>query len=235
MTAHADTLTPAVGDPAGSAGTLRPRLVAGTLALAATTVAGVLLVRPWPERDAFDYGQVAPSRDSIWLGVMVDGLAFALVGITLALVVSGLVRARGATWATIGAGFTAVGGVVFAMGAYAFGALAWYATDTSTLDGETGGRLLDRAVDEVTHGMLLQMAGFLCYTVGTLLLCVALLRSGAVPRAIPAAVLVLTVVQFTPVPGRVLDLVQVALMGVLVALAVLAARTHAPRLGKPQD
>ena len=224
MTTHAENAAPAVTRAANPLEGARSTIVAAALGLASATVAGVLLVRPWPERDAFEYDQIAPSRDGIWTGVLIDGIAFAVVALSLSLVVAALARTRGAAWANVGAVVTTLGGIVFAMGAYAFGSLGWYATDTTVLDEQAGAQLLDRVVDEVAHGMVLQMAGFLACTVGTILLSVALLRSRTVSRWVPIAILALTLAQFTPVPGRALDFVQIALMGVFVLLAVMFVR-----------
>ena len=78
---------------------------------------------------------------------------------------------------------------------------------------------MDYTVDHPEHGMVVQMAGFLLFTIGTVLLGIALIRSRAVPLWLPIAFLVLVVAQFAPVPSRVLDFVQVGLMVLLVVLA----------------
>jgi hypothetical protein len=112
-----------------------------------------------------------------------------------------------------------LGGITYAMGAFGFAALAWYATETSALPVEEGTALLEYAVDHPAHVLGPQMAGFLLFTIGTVLLSVALLRSRTVPRWLPAGLLVLTAATFLPVPSRVLDSIQVVFMALLVVLA----------------
>lgn len=207
--------------------TTRTPLVAGALALGALTEAVLLVIRPWGERDAFGYDDIAPIRDEAWAGTVVDGLAVAVVAITLSITVCSLVRRRGAVWATVGAALTALGGIVFASGATAFATVLWYATDTDAVPVDVGTDLLKLATDGgASHATVLPMAGFLTYTVGSLVLSVALLRAGTVPKWLPTAFIVTTLAQFTPVPTRVLDFVQVFAMGLLFALAVLALRSR---------
>jgi len=68
------------------------------------------------------------------------------------------------------------------------------------------------------------MAGFVTYTLGTVVLCGAAIRAKVLP--IPAVVtfLALTALMFTPLPADVLDAVQIAQMLVLAAFAVLLWR-----------
>jgi hypothetical protein len=211
-----------------SVGTSRGRslIVAATLAIGAAMVATVLVFRPWPVRNSFLYHELAPVRDGIWTSILVDSLAFAAVAIGLSLVVAQLTPTRGVWLANIGAVVATVGGVVFAMGAFAFAMFTWYVTDTAALPIADGTRLLEYAVANPEHGMLLQMGGFLLYTVGTLILAGALLRAGSIPRWLPIAVIALTITQFAT-HDRVLDFVQVAAMTVLVILAALAFRYSA--------
>lgn len=194
-------------------------LAAAGLALGATGLASVLLWHPWPTRDRFGYGDIAPIRDAMWQALVVDALAFAVTAVTFSIVVCGLARARGAVWATIGAAVTTLGGMAFAMGEFGFATLSWYATDTAATSVESGTKLMAYSVDHPEHGMVVQMAGFLAFTIGSVLLLVALIRSRAVPLWLPVASLVLVVAQFAPVPSRALDFVQVGFMVLLVVLA----------------
>jgi hypothetical protein len=209
-------------------GTSRARnvIVAATLALGAAAVATVLLFRPWPVRNSFLYHELAPVRDGIWTSIVIDSLAFVAVAIGLSLVVAQLTRTRGASLANVGAVVATAGGVMFAMGAFAFASLVWYATDPAALPTADGTRLLEYAVANPEHGMLLQMGGFLLYTLGTLVLAVALIRAGSVPRWLPIAMIVLIIAQFAT-SDRVLDFVQIAAMTLLVILAALVLRRSA--------
>ena len=197
----------------------RTTLVASALAVSAAAVASVLLWHPWPTRDQFGYGDIAPVRDGMWTGIVIDATAFAVLGVALSLVVCMLARSRGAVWATVGAVVTSLGGIAFAMGAFGFASLAWYATDTTAIPVEAGAEFLKYAVDNPQHGMVLQMAGFLLFTLGSIALFIALIRARTVPLWLPITFFVLVVAQFTPVPSRVLDFIQVALMALLVVLA----------------
>jgi len=207
----------------------RRTLVASALAVSAAAVASVLLWHPWPVRDRFGYGDIAPIRDGMWTGIVIDATAFAVLGVALSLVVCMLARSRGAVWATVGAVVTSLGGIAFAMGAYGFASLAWYATDTTAIPAESGTEFLKYAVDNPQHGMVLQMAGFLLFTLGSIALFIALIRARTVPLWLPITFFVLVVAQFTPVPSRVLDLIQVALMALLVVLAWMFHRETSAR------
>lgn len=202
---------------------VRRVLLAAPLVLGALTVAAVVLLQPWGERNDLTYATLAPHRDAVWTGVLLDGLAMAAIGISLALVVAHLARGRGSVWAGVGGVFTTAGGVFFAMGIYAFGSLAWYVTDPAVLDPAQGAALLEHAHAQPQHGMVLQMAGFLTFSLGVLLLCVALLRAGTVGRWLPVLVLVLTVAQFAA-PVAILNGVQVAHLLALGAIGLASLR-----------
>jgi hypothetical protein len=202
----------------------RALVVAVTLALAAGVVALVLVLRPWPVRNSFLYQELAPVRDAIWTAILVDATSFAAIGLSLSLGVCLLARDRGALLATIGAIITTFGGMLFAMGAFAFAALTWYVTDPAVLPVAEGTSLLAYAVANPEHVMLPQLVGFLLYTIGTLFLAAALLRSRSVSRWLPIAIIGTTVAQFG-VHDRALDFVQIGAMGLLILVAVRLARS----------
>jgi hypothetical protein len=220
------TLTPeAVTTTATPSATDRVRtaIVSATLALGAVAVALIVLWQPWGERDALSYAEIQPHRDAAWLGTMVDGLAIAAIGVTLGLVVCRLVAGRGAALATIGAVLTGVGGVAFAAGMISFGSFAWYATDPAAVAPDAGDAMMTYVVDKPGHMMATQMAGFLLFTVGSLLLMGALWRARAVPRWLPIAYLALTVGLFV-LGGVAMNVVQAAQTLLLVPVAVHAMR-----------
>lgn len=221
MTAAATTPVTLVTAPS----TESPRRLLGAvpLVVGALTIAVLLLVVPWGERNEIDYAAVSPIRDAFWAGVLVDGLAMAAVGIGLALVVCRLVPGKGRRWADAGAVLTVTGSILFALGGFAYATLAWHATDSSAVDPAAGAALLDRAVESPQHSLLLQIAGFLTFTLGTVLVSVALLRSGAVTRWLPGVILVTTVLVFVS-PPRVKDGAQAVQMLTFGALALLSLR-----------
>jgi hypothetical protein len=209
--------------PSGTART-RAAIVSAILAIGAAAIAVLVLWQPWGERDHLSYADIEPHRDAAWLGTLVDGLAFAAVGVALGIAVCRLVpAARGAAVATVGAVLTGFGGVAFCAGIVSFGSLAWYATDPGAVPPDTGAALLTYVVDNPGHVMGAQMAGFLLYTLGSLLLMVALWRARAVPRWLPVAYLVLTVGVFAA-GGVVLNVVQAVQTLLLLPVAFYAAR-----------
>jgi hypothetical protein len=72
--------------------------------------------------------------------------------------------------------------------------------------------------------MGVDMAGFALTTLGSLVLAAALIRARAVPVPAVVAYLLLTVAQFTGLPGRAMDLLQIVMMALLVGFAALVWR-----------
>ncbi|BAK36566.1 hypothetical protein MLP_35520 [Microlunatus phosphovorus NM-1] len=201
----------------------RRRVAAVGLGLGALTIAGLLVTTPWGERNATSYDEIAPVRDAAWAGMLADGIAFAVVGLLFSMTVLSLVRGRGRVPALVGAIVTSLGGLLFAMGSFAFASLAWYAT-SSAIPVDAGKALMAYAAENPQHGFVPAMVGFLLFTVGSLLLAASLLRSRAVPLAAVIVFAVLTLSQFAGVEGRGLDFVQIALMLLLTGLAVVGFR-----------
>jgi len=206
---------------------IRAAIVSAVLALGAVAIAVIVLWQPWGERDALSYEDIAPHRDAAWLGTLVDGLAIAAVGVTLALAVCRLVRARGAALATVGSVLTGFGGIAFFAGMFAFGSLSWYATSPDAVPPDAGSAFMTYVNDNPGHVMLPQMLGFLLFTLGSLLLMGALWRSRSVPRWLPIAYLVLTVGIFA-LSGLLLNVVQAVQTLLLVPVAFYALRRARP-------
>ena len=206
------------------------RVAAAALATSAATVATLLVVKPWGERlntsaeDFVSYDSLVDIRDAAWWGMLADGFAFAVVGLTASLCVLHLIRGRGRSAGLAGAVLATVGGILFAMGASAFATFVWFAT-ASELPGGAGRALVDYANDHAGHLVGLEMAGFLAYTLGTVVLAVALIRVRAVPGAAVAVFLLLTGALFVmPSASLALDILQIAQMLMLVAFAVVVWR-----------
>jgi hypothetical protein len=206
----------AANTPAGDR--LRQLTPAVGLALGAITIAVLLVLTPWGERNALGYDDIAPVRDAAWLGMLLDGAAFGVVGVTLGLVACFLAQGRGRVAALVGAVLTTVGGILFAMGEFGFATLAWYAT-SEAISTESGRALMSYVEDNPAHFYGVTGAGFLAFMIGTLVISAALIRARAVPVAGVVAFIVLTLAQFSPIPGRALDFVQISLMVLLVGLA----------------
>ena len=217
---HPDTMS-----VSGSA--TRIRVVAGALGAAGLTVAALLISTPWGDRydsgadEVIVYESLHAVPDGAWIGMLADGLAFAVLGISLSLVVCHLVRGRGRFAALLGALLATVGGILFAMGGLSFATLTWFASRVSE---DVARPLVEYANDSPGHLVGATMAGFLLFTLGELALATALLRAKAVHVAAVAAYVLLVLAQFAPLPGRALDFVQIAMMALCVALAVTVLR-----------
>jgi len=182
------TVTPeAIPISAAPLGITRARsaIISAFLALGALAVAATVLWQPMGERNQIGYADIASQRDAAWLGTVVNGLAFAPVGVALGLAVCVLAPRRGSTWANIGAIVTGLGGVTFCAGMVTFGSFAWYATDTDAIPADSGTALMAYVENNPGHVLGLQMAGFFLATLGSAVLMVALLRSRSVPRWLP--------------------------------------------------
>lgn len=210
------TIEPHAEAPPGPVVTpTRIGIVGSGLVLGSLLVAAMLIWRPWGERDEFGYDAVQPIRGDAWTGTLVDSFGLALVAITVSVATCVLVRGRGRRWADVGAVVTTVGGIAFAMGGFARGAVGWLAT-ADQVPASGGAEVLRLVEDEPMHLMAVAMAGFLLFTLGTLALAVAWWRSAAVPRWLPITLIVLTVGQFSGINDRPLDVLQVVVMGVFV-------------------
>jgi hypothetical protein len=171
----------------------REGIVAVALTLGSLAVAILLIWSPGLPNEDFTYADLAPARDATWATLLFDGLGFAIAGAALALAVCMLARSRGAIWANVGAVLTTVGGLAFFAAEFAFGTLSWYAT---ALPADDGAKLITYVHDNPGHVMGVQVASFLAYNLGVLLMCVALWRARTVPRWLPIAIAVLTLAQF---------------------------------------
>jgi hypothetical protein len=205
----------------------RIRVVAGGLCAAGLTVAALLITTPWGDRydsaadEVIAYESLPAAQDGAWFGMLADGLAFAVLGVTLGLVVCHLARGRGRFVALLGAVLAAVGGILFAMGGLSFATLTWF---SSVVPEDVGRSLIDYANDSPGHLLGATMAGFLLFTLGELALAAALFRARAVPVAGVVAYVLLVLAQFAPVPARALDFLQVAMMALCVGLALAVLR-----------
>ena len=223
------TTTASIASTVTTSGPVRTRIrvVAGALVAAALTIAALLITTPWGDRydssadDVLSYDKLAAVRDGAWAGTLADGIAFAVLGITLGIVTCHLVQGRGRVAAVVGAVLTTVGGICFAMGGFAFATLTWFASGIAEDDGRA---LVDYANDQTGHLLGATLAGFAMFTLGGLVLATALFRGRAVPVAGVAAYVLLVVAQFTPLSGRAIDYLQIVMMGLFVALAVKVLR-----------
>jgi hypothetical protein len=201
------TMTTPATTTASGIGRARATVVAVLLTLGALASATIVLWQPWGERNDLSYETLAAHRDAAWLGAIIDGVATAAIGITLGLAVCLLARRRGAVLATVGSVVAGLGGVLFCAAIVSFGTLTWYVTDTGALAAPTGTAMMTYVEDNLGHVAAVQAPGFLLFTLGALLLMVALWRARAVPMWLPIAYVVLTVGVFV-LDGTAINVVQ---------------------------
>lgn len=171
------------------AGPARARIVAVVLAMGATTSAA---------------SGIAASRSSWWAWHLVGGLGVAVATIAVALAVCLLVLARGATWATVGALLTGLGGLAFYGSVAAEAVPGAYATEPEALSAQSGTTLL-RVVDDLEPIGALLIVAVVLLTVGPLLLAGALWHARSVPRWLPVALALTSVARFPLSAGGVAD------------------------------
>ena len=210
LTADTAAPTPSRASPA------RARSIAAVLVVGAITSAAFGIWRPAPGGGSFGYDIIAPIRTSWWAWHLFGGLGVAAAAIAVALAVCLLVPARGATWATLGALLTALGGLAFYGGVAAEGVLGAYATDPEALPAQSGTTLLTFIDDNFEPIGVVLIPGLALLTLGPLLLAVALWRSRSVPRWLPLMFALTNVAGFPLSTGVVADS---AFAATLVAIA----------------
>jgi hypothetical protein len=214
---------------APSTDTNRLRVAAAALGASAATIVVLLATTPWGDRldsgsdNVLNYQNLVKVHDAAWPSMLIDGFAFAVVGLTVGLGVLHLVRGRGRIAALVGAVMTTAGGTLFAMGAAGFATIGWFAS-ANGLSGGAGQTLVDYANDSPGHLMGPDLAGFLLTAAGSLVLAVALIRSRAVPGYAAVAYMLLTLAQFSGIPGRAMDFLQIVMMLMLIGLAAVLWR-----------
>ena len=210
-------------------GHVRLRVAAAALAASAATVTVLLASTPWGDRldssadEVLNYDDLVTVQDAVWPSLLLDGFAFAVIGLTVGLGVLHLARSRGRIVALVGAVMTTAGGILFAMGAASFATLAWFAGADRLSDGP-GQALVGYANDQPGHLMGPEMAGFALLTLGSLVLAAALIRARAVPVAAVVVYVLLTLAQFAGLPGRAMDSLQIAMMVMLIGFATIVWR-----------
>jgi len=211
------------------AGPGRVRLTSAALAASSATVIVLLATTPWGDRlnsgddKIITYDKLLDGRDVAWQSMLLDSFAFAVIGLTIGLGVLHLARTRGRIAALLGAALTTAGGIVFAMGGTAFATLVWFISADGLPSG-AGQSLVDYANDHPGHLVGPSVTGFVLTTIGVLVLSVALIQARAVPVPAVIVYIVLTLIQFAGPQGRTLDVLQIAMMVLLIGFAAVIWR-----------
>jgi hypothetical protein len=180
---------------------VRVRLLAVVLAVTAVaTVPGGVL---WPDTstgdESYAYSDVEPIRQT-WFLVLLSLAVVGVLNVTAqALVTLLLVRARGAAWATWGAGLMWLGIALQAVGV-AFVAGAYFFPTDSAVEGSAGKAVFRAVADDQGHLYGVLIAGALTVVIGTILQVVGLIRARVVRVWVPIALL-FSVITFL-VPGN---------------------------------
>jgi hypothetical protein len=202
----------------------RVAVLTGAIVVGSLGTAALLLMRPGADRNAVDYESVSPVRDGTWWAAVTDAVLFGAAVVALAVATCMLVPDRGRLWATVGAALSVPAVVLFSSGVFAFGVLAWHATDDRAMSPAAGRTLLDFVEADPAHLFGPLMIGFLVLNAGLLCLAVGLWRSSTVPRVLPAVLMALVLAQFAVPSGRATDVVQSAMMLTFVAVGWLLWR-----------
>ncbi len=197
---------------------VRRRAVASALTATSAVAATAMLARPLAADDWHDYTAFSAERDATWIFSVLVGLATGAAFLTLGLATCLLVRQRGAGLATAAAMLTGAGGLGFASGFFASGALNWYATSDAVPE-SAAADLMTYAEDHPLHVFGPQMAGFLLASLGCVLVAAALWRSRAVPRWLAVGVPVTLVLMIMAGTGVAYDVMFAVFMASFVAVA----------------
>lgn len=194
----------------------RHRVALVAVALAVTSVAAIVGGVFWPEPagggETYSYADIADQR-TLWWGLLMGLAALAVINVPMqALAAMLLVRRRGSTWVTIGGCLMWIGGGLQVVGVAGWATAYFFPTDPS-VDTAAGAAVIEAANDDMGHLFGLMMPGAALVLLGTVILCVGLFRSGAVPKWVPFAVL--TIVLTFVIPGN-------GILGLLTSLPMAA-------------
>jgi hypothetical protein len=167
----------------------RTRITLLFAVILATSVSGFLLalasyLRPIGKSDFPTFAELAEHRSYVWAFFLVAGIQL-VVGVSAA-AIAGLVLtpARGSRLATIGAALLFFGAAVYGVGIGGWATVYWFGTDTTVLDPAAATRLIHEANHDVTHMLVVPIAGAVIVGLGSLVLSVGVWRAATVPRTV---------------------------------------------------
>jgi hypothetical protein len=174
----------------------------------------------------FDYAQISAHLTRWWVLHAVDGLAVMLVMLGAAVATVQLVRGRGARLATAALVVGPFGAMALGASIVAQGTLGAYVADAEAIARPSGIALLDHAGAHPVPIVALSGPGALLVLLGSVLVCVALLLSRAVPRLVPLLFLGGLLGSLVVSTGLVGALLEVPSAVAVVALGELASRAE---------
>ncbi|MDX3660164.1 hypothetical protein PV646_22930 [Streptomyces sp. ID05-26A] len=180
----------------------RGRVAVLAVVLGVTSVAAVAGGLLWPEPAAggetYSYADIVVRRD-LWWGLLTGLAAMQVVNIPLqALAAMFLVRRRGSAGVTWGAALMWIGTGLQGAGGAGWAAAYFFPTDPSV--GAAAGEAVFSAANDSAQLFAFLIPGAVLVLLGTVLQCVGLFRSHAVPKWVP--VLLLFVVVSFVIPGN---------------------------------
>src|SRR3954452_10549666 len=193
--------------PSGATATVwRGRLTLLFAVIVATSVGGFLLslfsyFRPIGESDLPTFAELSQHRNYVWAFFLVAGIQL-VVGVCGA-AIAGLVLApaRGSRLAPIGAALLFIGAAAYGVGIGGWATVYWFATDTTVLDPATATRLVQEANQDVTHMLVIPIAGAVVVGLGSLVLSAGIWRAATVPRLLIILAALSTVATVVLKPG----------------------------------
>lgn len=188
--------------PDTAATSTRGRVAVLAVVLGVTSVAAVAGGLLWPEPAAggetYSYADIVADR-YLWWALLTGLSAMQVLNIPLqALATMFLVRRRGSAWATWGAALMWIGGGLQGAGVAGWAAAYFYPTDPGV--GAAAGEAVVQAANNSANLFAFMVPGAVLVLLGTVLQCVGLFRSHALPRWVP--VLQLFIVITFVVPGN---------------------------------
>jgi hypothetical protein len=200
----------------------------GVLIIATLVERALTLWHPdFPADDTFDYDAVAPIRDTWWALHFLGGIAVIMQAVAFVVAVFLLVQTRGSRWALGGATIYVLGAAAFGAGIAAEGVAFAYATDPAAIPVAQGSQLLNFMGEHSGLYLAGILPGLALTALGTVALCIALLRARTIPKVIMLVLLAGTAIQLILAFGVVAFLISTVTITLpMLAIGWYATRTH---------
>ncbi|MCR3750523.1 hypothetical protein [Lentzea californiensis] len=187
-----------------AASSTRGRVAVLAVVLGVTSVAAVAGGLLWPEPsgggETYSYADIVAGRD-LWWGLLTGLAAMLVLNIPLqALATMFLVRRRGSDWATWGAALMWIGTGLQGAGGAGWAAAYFFPTDPA-VGAAAGEAVIQAANNDTAHLFAMMIPGAVLVLLGTVLQCVGLFRSHAVPKWVPICLLFVAVTFVVPGNG----------------------------------